>query len=373
MEALLTGLAPDKDYYYSVGGHVDEGQHFITAPNSNKPPKDGNTHILIVGDSGTITDGISEEFPDGEYPGQAQAVLEGYYAYSEDNGGEDVDLFLALGDNAYEAGPDEEWQKSFFELYTDILKSAATLPTIGNHEMGFGVIELPGSLVCAIAGIPAESCPFPPNDLVPLPLAGGSASPDPASYDGNGDLQPDGSGIPYQDIFSLPAAGESGGVASGTEQYYSVDYGNVHVVSLDSQLTARDATARATMEQWLVNDLMTNTRDWTIVIYHHPPYSKGTIHDSDDTVDSPIDRPMWDMRVEFTPIFEQYGVEARQILEDLLGKYTEYGATQFEGPDVLEVPPINAFGNVIEIAKLFGGATKLRTAVNQLQALLYAA
>jgi hypothetical protein len=295
-EAHLTGLAPDKDYYYSVGGHIDEGQHFNTAPNSNKPPKDGNTHILIVGDSGTITDGVSEEHPEGEHPGEAQAVLDGYYAYNAVNGGEDVDLFLALGDNAYEAGTDAEWQQSFFELYTGILSSAYTIPTIGNHEMGVGPID-----ACFFVPIPCG--------LVFLPLAGVSASPDPDSYDGNGDLQPDGTGMPYLDIFSLPGAGESGGVPSGTEQYYSVDYGNVHVVSLDSQLSARDDVAREAMRQWLVADLANNSRDWTIVIFHHPPYSKGTNHDSDDTENSPFDRPLWDMRVEFTPIFEEYGVD----------------------------------------------------------------
>ncbi len=79
------------------------------------------------------------------------------------------------------------------------------------------------------------------------------------------------------------------------------------------------------------------------------------------------------LRSERKDFFEQYAPEARRILEELLEKYTEHGATQFEVPGVLEVPPINAFGNVIEIAKLFGGAQKLRVAVNQLQALLYAA
>jgi type I restriction enzyme, R subunit len=79
------------------------------------------------------------------------------------------------------------------------------------------------------------------------------------------------------------------------------------------------------------------------------------------------------LRTEQKDFFEQYGPEARQILDQLLDKYTEHGATQFEVPDALEVPPINAFGNVIEIAKLFGGAKQLRNAVNELQALLYAA
>ncbi len=79
------------------------------------------------------------------------------------------------------------------------------------------------------------------------------------------------------------------------------------------------------------------------------------------------------LRSERKDFFAQYGPEARQILEDLLDKYTEHGATQFDVPEALEVPPINAFGNVIEIAKLFGGTQKLRAAVNELQALLYAA
>jgi acid phosphatase type 7 len=88
----------------------------------------------------------------------------------------------------------------------------------------------------------------------------------------------------------------------------------VHVVSLDSQLSARDAAQRAAMRSWLTADLATNTRDWTIVIFHHPPYSRGT-HDSDSTalvtlpIANGIDRPMVDMRLEFTPIFDAYGVD----------------------------------------------------------------
>ena len=69
------------------------------------------------------------------------------------------------------------------------------------------------------------------------------------------------------------------------------------------------------------------------------------------------------LRSERKDFFEQYAPEARQILEELLDKYTEHGATQFEVPDVLEVPPINAFGNVIEIAKLFGGVDEARAAL----------
>jgi type I restriction enzyme R subunit len=71
--------------------------------------------------------------------------------------------------------------------------------------------------------------------------------------------------------------------------------------------------------------------------------------------------------------FEKYGLAARAILADLLEKYAEHGTAQFVIPDVLKVPPISARGNVIEIARLFGGPEELRQAVAELQALLYAA
>ncbi len=71
--------------------------------------------------------------------------------------------------------------------------------------------------------------------------------------------------------------------------------------------------------------------------------------------------------------FGQYGPEAKAVLEELLEKYSEHGTAQFEIPESLKVPPISEHGNVMEIADMFGGAERLREAVNQLQMLLYAA
>lgn len=70
--------------------------------------------------------------------------------------------------------------------------------------------------------------------------------------------------------------------------------------------------------------------------------------------------------------FEHYGPEARQILEELLEKYAEYGDAQFVLPDVLKVPPLSSHGLVKDIIRLFGGADRLRFAVNELQRCLYA-
>ena len=79
------------------------------------------------------------------------------------------------------------------------------------------------------------------------------------------------------------------------------------------------------------------------------------------------------LRREKKDFFDRYGPEARAILNDLLEKYAEHGTAQFLLPDALKVPPISERGNVMEIANMFGGPEKLKDAVSQLQALLYAA
>jgi type I restriction enzyme R subunit len=79
------------------------------------------------------------------------------------------------------------------------------------------------------------------------------------------------------------------------------------------------------------------------------------------------------LQKEKKDFFDQFSPEASAILNELLEKYAEHGTAQFLLPDVLEVPPLSEHGNVIEIAKKFGGPEKLVQAVHQLQTLLYAA
>jgi type I restriction enzyme R subunit len=71
--------------------------------------------------------------------------------------------------------------------------------------------------------------------------------------------------------------------------------------------------------------------------------------------------------------FARYTPEARQVLEELLEKYAEHGDAQFVLPDVLRIPPLSRHGTVGEIIGAFGGAEELRSAVSQLQCLLYVA
>lgn len=79
------------------------------------------------------------------------------------------------------------------------------------------------------------------------------------------------------------------------------------------------------------------------------------------------------LRKERKDFFEKYSVEAKEILNELLEKYAEFGTAQFVVPDILRVPPISEYGNVVEIVEKFGGTEKLRTAIVELQTILYAA
>ncbi|GAB4116324.1 MAG: hypothetical protein Tsb0027_07620 [Wenzhouxiangellaceae bacterium] len=105
-------------------------------------------------------------------------------------------------------------------------------------------------------------------------------------------------------LFSFPANAESGGIASGSQRYYAFDYGPVHVVMLDSQSSLR--LDKPDMLNWLQRDLQHNTLPWTIVVLHHPPYSKGS-NDSDAASGSD-----WRQRVvreDIVPLLEQADVD----------------------------------------------------------------
>ena len=70
--------------------------------------------------------------------------------------------------------------------------------------------------------------------------------------------------------------------------------------------------------------------------------------------------------------FNTYTPAAREILNELLDKYADVGLRELTHlPLTLRVPPLDQHGSVSEIAALFGGAEKLKAAVDRMQALLY--
>ncbi|MGH8247721.1 MAG: metallophosphoesterase, partial [Gammaproteobacteria bacterium] len=111
--------------------------------------------------------------------------------------------------------------------------------------------------------------------------------------------------FPFLHIYNQPTAGECGGVPSGTEKYYSFDYGHIHFVCLDANgygtFTSNNGSNGA-MYAWLEEDLSANTNLWLIAFWHHPPYTKGS-HDSD------WEGELISMRQNYVPLLESYGVD----------------------------------------------------------------
>jgi acid phosphatase type 7 len=229
----ITGLQPNTKYYYELGGSLgwfqgDLNDYFVTSP---LPGTVQPTRIWVLGDSGTAD-------------ANAAAVRNAYLNFAANR---PADLWLMLGDNAYNNGTDAEFQAAVFNMYPTVLQNKVLWSTRGNHE-----------------------------------------------YDGGG------SGSTYYNIFTLPTQGEAGGVASGSEAYYSFDYANIHFICLDSEGVSR--SANGAMANWLRADLAATTQPWIIAFWHHPPYSKGS-HNSD------TEGKLVDMRVNFLPILEDAGVD----------------------------------------------------------------
>jgi len=69
--------------------------------------------------------------------------------------------------------------------------------------------------------------------------------------------------------------------------------------------------------------------------------------------------------------FTKYGDQARKVLEALLDKYADQGIENIENIQILTVPPINEFGSVTEIIKVFGSREEYEKAVKELESELY--
>ena len=234
----LTNLLPDTRYYYAVGNADTNfvrstNLTFLTAPMTPKP-----TRVWVLGDSGTAD-------------ARPASVRDAFYRF---NGNRNVDVWLMLGDNAYNSGTDAEFQGAVFNMWTNTLPNTPLWSCIGNHET-------------AQSHTPVST-------------------------------------TPYLAIHTFPQNGEAGGVPSGTERYYSFDYGDAHFIALDSMTS--DRSSNGPMANWLRADLEANTKTWTIAFFHHPPYTKGS-HDSDDP--NGADFELVEMRQNINPIMEAYGVD----------------------------------------------------------------
>jgi hypothetical protein len=241
-QITLSGFNTNTRYYYQIS-------HSGTA----LTPADSNHYIQtnpLVADSTIVRMWALGDA--GTANNNQRAVRDAFYNRLNNK---HLDMILLLGDNAYDDGTDAEYQYAVFEnMYEEMLTKTALWSCPGNHDIH---------------------------------------SADSDSESG-----------PYYDIFTFPKNAECGGVASGVEPYYSYDYGDVHVISLDSDDS--DRSTSGAMYNWLVNDLASTTARWIVAIWHHPPYTKGS-HDSDLWLDG-FGRHQ-EMRENFMPLLEDAGVD----------------------------------------------------------------
>ena len=250
----LSGLKPATRYYYQTGtisGFYEKDadkQWFYTHPDEVQP-----TRVWVIGDSGEGGEMLAQVRDSAlDWMRQNPLIAEPASDDEEEVENENLqprlfDVWIALGDIAYRSGTNDQYQSALFEPFKDIVSNKALWPIYGNHDDRRWT---------------------------------------------------------YFRIFDLPENAEAGGVASHTENYYSLDYSNIHFVMLDSQDS--DRSKDGDMAEWLQRDLAENTKPWVVAAFHHPPYTKGS-HDSDEAYDSR--GRMQQMRENILPILEAGGVD----------------------------------------------------------------
>ena len=236
-EVVLGGLTPGTRYYYAIGSSGGLVLGDDARHSFDTAPVTGTRTPLRIWVIGDS----------GTADANSRAVRDAYLDFTA---ALRTNVWLMLGDNAYPNGTDAEYQDAVFEVYPDLLRNTVVWPTLGNHD---------------------------------------AVSADSSTQSGA-----------YFDIFSLPKAAEAGGLASGTEAYYSFDYANLHFVVLDSQDT--DRSPGGAMMSWLDADLAATGQDWIVAYWHHPPYSDGS-HNSDTESELIL------MRQNALPILEAHGVD----------------------------------------------------------------
>ena len=238
-EVKVTGLSAATVYHYTIG---------TTASSYNQA--DGSYYFKtspVASSTGPFRMWVIGDFGNG-----SQGQLAVRNSYQDNHTDVHTDLWLWLGDNAYSDGTDAEYHEKTFTVYPEQMRNMVIWPCPGNHDY---------------------------NSV---------------------DLSDNG---PYYELLTMPTEGEAGGVPSGGERYYSFDYGNVHILSLNTEYLLDIVVGGTAFQDWLEADLQATDKEWVIVMFHQPPYSKGT-HDSDDN----FSRPQM-MRQNVLPLLEQYGVD----------------------------------------------------------------
>ncbi len=72
-------------------------------------------------------------------------------------------------------------------------------------------------------------------------------------------------------------------------------------------------------------------------------------------------------------VFAKYGSQARAVLEALLRKYQDDGIVDLSDVRILQIPPLDQMGTLVQLIKGFGSRDQFEHAVHEMQAALYEA
>jgi len=78
---------------------------------------------------------------------------------------------------------------------------------------------------------------------------------------------------------------------------YYVDYQDVRIISLDSQMIILDEASAKAEYEWLEKVLKENKKLWTVITFHHPIFSTAKSRDNKE------------FRERFKPLFDQYHID----------------------------------------------------------------
>ena len=147
-----------------------------------------------------------------------------------------ADVIVHTGDMIYPAGTAADFDPAFFTPYADLIRQLVLWPCLGNHDY-----------VTAV-------------------------------------------GQPWRDAFYTPANNPA-----ASENYYSFDVGNAHVVVLNSNQSTAPGSAQYT---FLDHDLALTSATWKFVFFHHTIYSSGVTHGSNLVI-----------RANLVPLFDAHAVD----------------------------------------------------------------
>lgn len=276
---VLTDLKTDQQYRYYIG--TGTTQQFPTplpiilekSPDHffKTPPDPGvrkKTKMWVLGDFGYAAST--------EPASRQDSTIAAMKDFMTTNKTGPMDLWLWLGDNAYEQGKLEEYQDKIFNKtksrYDWMFRQTPFYATPGNHDYFDGTVDS-----ASLYRVRANK------------------------------------NIHYYDVVNNFMNGEGGGEPSNTEAYYSFDYSNIHFISLDTygfEKLGDDHTkilaVNGDQSNWLKRDLAKANANpainWVIVFTHIAPFSGGS-HNSD------TEKDLIQIRENLVPILDAYKVD----------------------------------------------------------------